>query len=126
MFWDWCILQNLGLHFNQKWHWINLSCFLSGIMLGTVGLIMLVAVLIIVVKRYRRLPVATRVSNPQTPTHVSFSTNIDNPPQIKLHRRKILGKISLKKFEKKIYSCFLNLFNKLVQIIDGKIIFRSI
>jgi hypothetical protein len=69
---------------------------ISGIMLGTVAVIILAAVLIIVVKRNRRLPaVATTGSNPQTPTHVSFSTNVDNPPEIKLHRRKIIGKISL-------------------------------
>ena len=62
-------------------------------MLGAVGLIILVAVLMIVVKRNRRLPnVATRGSNSQTPTHVSFSTNVDHPPEVKLHRRKIVGK----------------------------------
>ena len=61
-------------------------------MCGTIALILLVSVLVVVVKRNRTLPVpvgGSRGSNPQTPTHVSFSTNIDNPPEIKIHRRKI-------------------------------------
>ena len=58
---------------------------------GAVGAIALLAVLFVVLKRNRRLPGRVGGSNPASPTHVSFSTNIDNPPEIKIHR-KVLGK----------------------------------
>jgi hypothetical protein len=67
-------------------------------MSGAICLVILISVLVVVLKRNRRLPLPVSVvgrrngSNPQTPTHVSFSTNVDNPPEIKIHR-KILGKI---------------------------------
>ena len=61
----------------------NIGPHVSGIMGGAVAAIALLSVLFIVLKRNRRLPNAVRGSNPQTPTHVSFSTNIDNPPEIR-------------------------------------------